>query len=108
MSALPAPAFDLSDDQRATLEAASEYARRELYPLSSRMDDEEWWPAEAFARLGPAGYLGVTVAEEYGGAGLDLFSSGLVGDGNVDRGCRLPLFRGRLREAVRTRHGMRS
>jgi isovaleryl-CoA dehydrogenase len=74
----PPLAFDLSAEQRAMLEAASDYARRELYPLAARMDKEEWWPAAAFAQLGAEGYLGVTVPEQYGGAGADLFTSGLV------------------------------
>jgi isovaleryl-CoA dehydrogenase len=73
-----APAFDLSPEQQATLDGADEYARLELYPLAARMDAEEWWPAEAFARLGRNGYLGATVPEAYGGAGADLFTSGLV------------------------------
>jgi isovaleryl-CoA dehydrogenase len=42
------------------------------------MDNEEWWPAEAFARLGQQGYLGITIPQAYGGAGLDLVSTGLV------------------------------
>jgi isovaleryl-CoA dehydrogenase len=70
--------FDLSDEQRETLDAADHYARNELYPLAPRMDNEEWWPTEVFAKLGANGYLGVTVPEEYGGAGMDLFNSGLV------------------------------
>ncbi len=77
-TAPPASAFDLSPEQQATLDAADEYARLELYPLAARMDAEEWWPAEAFARLGRNGYLGATVPEAYGGAGADLFTSGLV------------------------------
>jgi isovaleryl-CoA dehydrogenase len=72
------PSFDLGAEQVATLEAASEYGRRELYPLAARMDAEEWWPAAAFAKLGTDGYLGVTVPERYGGVGADLFTSGLV------------------------------
>jgi isovaleryl-CoA dehydrogenase len=71
-------AFELSADQQSTLDAADGYARRELYPLAARMDAEEWWPAAAFAALGPAGYLGVTIDPDYGGAGSDLFTSGLV------------------------------
>jgi isovaleryl-CoA dehydrogenase len=71
-------AFDLTDEQRETLDGANDYARNELYPLASRMDNEEWWPAEAFAKLGADGYLGITVPQEYGGAGADLFTSGLV------------------------------
>ena len=74
----PLPAFDLSAEQQATLDAAADYARRELYPLAARMDNEEWWPAAAFTALGAAGYLGVTVPERLGGAGADLFTSGLV------------------------------
>jgi isovaleryl-CoA dehydrogenase len=70
--------FDLSEDQREALDAADHYARNELYPLAPRMDNEEWWPAEVFAKLGADGYLGVTVPSEYGGAGMDLFKSGLV------------------------------
>jgi isovaleryl-CoA dehydrogenase len=71
-------AFDLTPEQRQTLEAADRYARKELYPLAERMDRDEWWPAEAFAKLGGEGYLGITVPPEYGGAGADLFTSGLV------------------------------
>jgi isovaleryl-CoA dehydrogenase len=73
-----ASAFELSPEQLEMLDAADRYAREELYPLSKRMDDEEWWPAEAFAQLGPAGFLGITIPAAYGGAGLDLMSTGLV------------------------------
>ncbi|MGA2861384.1 MAG: acyl-CoA dehydrogenase family protein [Steroidobacteraceae bacterium] len=80
IEAAPRPASDLnlSPDQLEVLDAADRYARQELYPLARRMDDEEWWPAEAFARLGQEGYLGITIPQAYGGAGLDLVSTGLV------------------------------
>jgi len=70
--------FSLNDDQRAILDAADQYGREQLLPLAKRMDDEEWWPDAEFRALGAAGYLGITVPTELGGAGLDLFSSGLV------------------------------
>jgi isovaleryl-CoA dehydrogenase len=73
-----AAGFDLDEDQQAILAAADQYARERLAPLAKRMDDEEWWPDEAFRALGPAGYLGVTAPVELSGAGLDLFASGLV------------------------------
>ncbi|HEX4024053.1 MAG TPA: acyl-CoA dehydrogenase family protein [Steroidobacteraceae bacterium] len=72
--------FELSAEQRTVLDAADRYAREQLYPLAARMDAEEWWPAEAFARLGADGYLGITVPQSYGGAGLDLVSAGLVAE----------------------------
>src|ERR1700734_3886851 len=74
----PRAAFDLTEEQHETLVAADDYARYPGYPLARPMDNEEWPPAEAFAKLGANGYLGVTVAQEYGFPGADLFSSGLV------------------------------
>ncbi|MDB5817762.1 MAG: isovaleryl-CoA dehydrogenase, partial [Rhizobacter sp.] len=68
----------LSNDEQEILDQADRFAKSELYPLSSRMDNEEWWPPEAFAKIGATGYFGVPVPETYGGAGLDLFASALV------------------------------
>ena len=73
--------FSLNEDQRAILDAADHYAREELGPLAKRMDDEEWWPDDAFRALGKEGYLGITAPTELGGAGLDFFASGLVVQG---------------------------
>jgi isovaleryl-CoA dehydrogenase len=70
--------FDLDDEQRGVRDAADRYARERLAPLAVRMDDEEWWPDAEFRALGKAGYLGITVPGELGGAGLDLFASALV------------------------------
>lgn len=79
-STLPnaATQFALTPDQTAVLDAAARYAKAELYPLSERMDNEEWWPSDAFAKLGKAGYFGITVDPEYGGVGADLMTSGLI------------------------------
>lgn len=68
----------LSDDEAEMLVQADRFARAELYPLSQRMDDEEWWPPEAFAKMGANGYFGITAPESLGGAGASLFTSGLV------------------------------
>ena len=68
----------LSDERAAILASADRYARERLAPLARRMDDEEWWPDAEFRALGKAGWLGVTVPPELGGAGQDLFASGLV------------------------------
>lgn len=70
--------FDLTHDQRLVLDQADRFARKELYPYCERMDAEEWWPDDAFPKIGDAGLFGITIAEEYGGAGLDLTTAGLV------------------------------
>ena len=75
----PAAVFSgLSAEERGVLDAADRYARERLYPLSKRMDDEEWWPEGVFADIGTNGFMGVTAPSQYGGAGMDLFASGLV------------------------------
>lgn len=68
----------LSNDEVEILDQADKFARNELYPLAQKMDDEEWWPTEAFPKIGATGYFGVTAPSRFGGSELDLFSSGLV------------------------------
>src|SRR5258708_34467623 len=67
--------FALDEEQQAVLDQADRFARKELYPLSERMDREEWWPDEAFRIIGDNGFFGATIPEEYGGAGLDLLAA---------------------------------
>jgi isovaleryl-CoA dehydrogenase len=68
----------LSNDEQSVLDDADRFARQEMAPLAPRMDNEEWWPQDAFGLIGKTGYFGITVPETYGGAGLDMFTSGLV------------------------------
>ena len=68
----------LSHDEQQILDQADHFARQELYPLAARMDADEWWPADAFPKIGATGYFGIPIPEALGGAGLDLFASGLV------------------------------
>jgi hypothetical protein len=67
--------FGLDAEQQAILDQADRFAQKELYPLSARIDLEEWWPDAAFPRIGDNSLLGATI-EEYGQAGLDLLASG--------------------------------
>lgn len=68
----------LSDQEQDVLIQADRFARAELFPLAQRMDDEEWWPTDAFEKIGANGYFGITAPEELGGTGLDLMTSALV------------------------------
>jgi len=70
--------FGLMPEQQLMLDEVDKYSRKELYPLASRMDEEEWWPENIFQRIGEQGYFGLTVPEHFGGVGLDYFTSGLV------------------------------
>ena len=73
--------FGLSLQQQEILDQASRFAQAELHGLQGRMDDEEWWPPHVMPRLGELGFLGVTVPERFGGAGSDVFTSGLITQG---------------------------
>lgn len=68
----------LNADRREILDSADRYARAELYPLSERMDAEEWWPSDIMQRLGEAGYLGITTPSQLGGLDSDVFTAGLI------------------------------
>ncbi len=68
----------LSSDEMEILAQADRFAQNEVYPLAQRMDDEEWWPTEIFPKIGATGYFGITAPEQYGGSGMDVFTSGLI------------------------------
>ncbi|MFP6585062.1 MAG: acyl-CoA dehydrogenase family protein [Candidatus Hydrogenedentota bacterium] len=70
--------FDLNDDQKVLLEHADRFAREQFLPIAEQMDNEEWWPEDLFRKIGAQGYLGVTIPEEFGGAGLDMVSGGVI------------------------------
>ncbi|MDP7429271.1 MAG: acyl-CoA dehydrogenase family protein [Alphaproteobacteria bacterium] len=73
-------AFALSDEQMVLRDEARRYFMAQFFPLQPRMDDESWWPEEAFPTLGGMGYLGLTIPEEYGGSGLDYLTAGLISE----------------------------
>jgi isovaleryl-CoA dehydrogenase len=68
----------LSFEEETILGQADRFGQNELYPLAARMDEEEWWPAEVFPRIGQTGLFGITAPEALGGSGLDVMASGLV------------------------------
>ena len=68
----------LSTDEMEILNQADHFAQSEMYPLAQKMDDEEWWPKDIFPKIGATGYFGITAPEQYGGSGLDVFTSGLI------------------------------
>jgi len=78
IDALASASFELNEDQRMILEQADRFAREQLLPIAEKMDNEEWWPPELFALIGQNGYLGATIPEEFGGAGLDLLTAGII------------------------------
>lgn len=62
--------FRLSDEQKQIKEMVREFAESEIKPHISEWDETQHFPVETFKKAGELGMLGVTLPEEYGGAGL--------------------------------------
>jgi glutaryl-CoA dehydrogenase len=68
----------LSDDERMVRDAAAAYAADKLAPRVNEAYLQEKTDLAIFREMGEAGLLGVTIPEEYGGAGAGYVSYGLV------------------------------
>ena len=70
--------FNLSEEQQMIRQAARDFAQTELKPGVIERDEHQKFPAEQVKKLGELGFLGMMVAPEYGGSGLDCISYVLV------------------------------
>jgi len=59
---------------------ARDFAVREVAPLAERVDRDDWYPRELVRLMGEYGLLGINAPVEYGGLGLDMMSSVVVGE----------------------------
>ncbi|HEX8151969.1 MAG TPA: acyl-CoA dehydrogenase family protein [Thermoanaerobaculia bacterium] len=62
--------FRLTDEQKQIRDMVREFAESEIKPNLGKWDEEQHFPVDTFKRAGELGMLGVTIPEEYGGAGL--------------------------------------
>jgi alkylation response protein AidB-like acyl-CoA dehydrogenase len=66
--------FEYNETQQMIRETARKFAREELADSADLRDEKEEFPHEAVKKLGELGFMGMMVAEENGGAGLDTVS----------------------------------
>jgi isovaleryl-CoA dehydrogenase len=67
---LPAFDFDLGDTADMLRDTVMSFAADHVAPVAVEMDQTNIWPEGLWRKMGDAGLLGVTVEEEYGGAGM--------------------------------------
>lgn len=59
-------------------QTAREFAEQELRPTVRERDRAAKFDHETMAKLGPLGFMGITIPEELGGAGLDARSNAII------------------------------
>ena len=68
MNALPGLKFDLGEDIEMLRDAVRAFADKEIAPIAGEIDRSDQFPMPLWKKMGDLGILGMTVAEEYGGA----------------------------------------
>jgi isovaleryl-CoA dehydrogenase len=62
--------FDLGEDVEALRDMVHRWAQERLKPLAAEIDRDNAFPPELWREMGELGLLGITVEEEFGGAGM--------------------------------------
>jgi len=62
--------FDLGDEVNALRELVHRWAQERVKPMAAEIDRRNLFPHELWREMGDLGLLGITVEEEYGGAGM--------------------------------------
>jgi len=62
--------FDLGEDINALRDMVHRWAQERLKPLAAEIDAQNDMPRELWMEMGELGLLGITVPEEFGGAGM--------------------------------------
>jgi len=62
--------FDLGEEVDALRDTVRRFCDAEIAPRAAEIDRSNEFPADLWEKLGALGVLGITVGEEYGGAGL--------------------------------------
>jgi butyryl-CoA dehydrogenase len=70
--------FDLTDEQKLVRETARAFTDNEIVDRARENDRNEHFDLELVGMLAEQGYLGAIVPRQYGGAGLDYLTYGLI------------------------------
>ena len=66
--------FSLNDEQKLFQKVVREFCEKEIKPIADKIDKEEYFPEDLYIKMGKMGLLGMTIPQEFGGAGIDRIS----------------------------------
>src|SRR6187401_390809 len=72
--------FDLTEEQRLLEQSVREWGAKEVQPKIPDLDREHRFDRGIFPQMADLGLLGASVPVEYGGAGMDYISLGIVSE----------------------------
>jgi alkylation response protein AidB-like acyl-CoA dehydrogenase len=70
--------FDLTEEQKLWRDSVHVFVTKEVKPKARDVDERAEFNAEAVAKMGPLGLLGLNVPEAFGGAGVDAVSAAIA------------------------------
>ncbi len=70
--------FDLGEDINALRDMVHRFAQERIKPMAGEIDQKNEFPNELWKEFGELGLLGVTVPEEFGGAGMSYLAHVIV------------------------------
>jgi alkylation response protein AidB-like acyl-CoA dehydrogenase len=68
------PNYDLSEEHELVRRTVRDFAQQRVAPVAEELDREHRFPYDLVAELAELGLMGMTIPEEYGGAGADTIS----------------------------------
>jgi len=70
--------FALTEEQEMIRDAAREFAQKEIAPIAADFDASGEFPLQTISMAGELGFMGIEIAEEFGGSALDTISYAIV------------------------------
>ncbi|MBC7263571.1 MAG: acyl-CoA dehydrogenase [Chloroflexi bacterium] len=78
--------FELNEEQRMMRKMVRDFAEKEIRPIAAETDHSGKFPWDIIRKMGQLGLMGLTIPEEYGGAGGDAVSYAIAVE-EISRAC---------------------
>lgn len=70
--------LNFDENQQSLKEMVEKFGRSEIEPIAKKIDKDDYFPRDVFAKLGELGLLGITASSKYGGSDMGYFEQMLA------------------------------